>query len=234
RVIKKENLLPSQINEFSDRFGGTALRFEQIPFVQNNHGWFVRLLDQTRDMFILRSHALRQIDEQNAEIGPTEAALGPHHAEDLHGGRTLSAPPNSCGIDKEEPSAVAFERDVDGVARGSRQLADNGAFAVHDKIDKRRFSGVWPPQDGHCCGTLSLERRRFPAGRRGEELLDFAQQIQNPAAVLGADRNASLKTQRVKFCRQRFVLGRVDLVNHQNYWFPCLAQNARHVSVNRR
>ena len=44
---------------------GVSTRLRQIPFVQDDQRWLVRLLHERRDFLILRCHATRSIHNQN-------------------------------------------------------------------------------------------------------------------------------------------------------------------------
>ena len=63
-VIEKKNSLLRIRHEIADRLSLTALCFDEVPFVQNKQRRFARILNQTRDSLVLRSHAAGKIAEQ--------------------------------------------------------------------------------------------------------------------------------------------------------------------------
>src|SRR5882724_1686231 len=113
RVIEKENLLSGFSNKFADRLSLAALRFNEVPLVQNNQRRFARFLDQSGDSFVLRSHAAGKIDNQDTQIGAPNTSFRPHNAEDFNRARELTAPANSSRIDEQKAAAIALVRDID-------------------------------------------------------------------------------------------------------------------------
>ena len=107
-------------------------------------------MNQSRDPFVLSGYAHREIDNENTHIGAANAALCAHHAEHLHRTRMFATAADSRGIDENELSAIALVKNVNGIARRSRQLAHDRALSAHNGIDERGFTDIWPANDRHC------------------------------------------------------------------------------------
>ena len=52
------------------------------------------------------------------------------------------------GVDEEKLLIFLLVRNIDGVARCSRESADNGTLALQNRIDERGFPGIRPTDDG--------------------------------------------------------------------------------------
>src|SRR5213076_1431946 len=105
-----------------------ASRFNQVPFVQNDYGWFSRLLNQSGNSFVLGRYAHCEIDNENTNISAANAAFGAHHAENLSRAGNFPTPADSGSVDKNELPAILLINYVDGVACCTGQFAHNGAF----------------------------------------------------------------------------------------------------------
>src|SRR5436853_7752433 len=125
----------------------SARRSDQIPFVQDNDRRFSRLLDQTRNPFVLCSYAHREIDNENAEVSAANTSLCTHDAENFDRTRMFSTPANSRSVDENELPSMALVKNVNGIAGGSGQFTHNRALAAHNGINKRGFSDVWTAED---------------------------------------------------------------------------------------
>ena len=172
----------SSINSLADCFS-RASRLNQVPFVQDDDGWFSRLLNQSGDPFVLGRYAHRQIDDENTNISAANAAFGTHYAENLSRAGNFPSAADSGSVDENELQAVAFVHYVDGVACCAGQLAYNRAFAAHDGVDKRRFTYIRPTDDRDRDWMLnrSIRLRR---GYGGQVLDDRCQQARGVAVRL--------------------------------------------------
>src|ERR1700686_5551259 len=117
----------------------------------------------------------------------------------------FTAPAHSGGVDEQELATSALIKNIDRVARRSWQFADNRALALHDRIDQRPFSDVWPADDGNANWLrVLIKERRLPGprarsrrfGKRRslrQKLFDLIEQIRNAAIMFGADRDDFFK-----------------------------------------
>src|SRR6476660_1716084 len=104
----RSNLAEERIQKVTDPDG----RLNQIDLVHDNDARFVILLDQPGDLLVLRGDPLHGVDDQRANISPSNAFLRPHHAENFDGGIVFTPRPNSRGVNQDVVLSIAPVGDV--------------------------------------------------------------------------------------------------------------------------
>ncbi len=191
---------------------GRCERGGQIPFVDQDHAAASGLRDQATDAFVLLGHTGCGVHRQHREVAFADTALGAHQPELVNRGLDLAAMFQPGGVDQDIRdllfAAHEGERDIDRVAGGARDLADDGAVALQDGVDQRGLAGVWPADDGdpQCRRFFARHGRRETAGCRIE-------QRGHAVAVDGGNRECLGKPERAEFVRSGRAAAVVHLVD---------------------
>lgn len=167
-VIEEKEFGADALHEFVEEFFSRTFDFDEVPFVDRDDAGLAGFLDLAGDFFVLRGDALCSVDYQDAEIGAADAFFRAHDTEDFDGVIDLTARADTGGVDEDVGLAAALVGDVDGVARGAGDGADEGAAVLEDAIDEGGFADVRATDDGELDGC----RRggRVGRGRRKEGL----------------------------------------------------------------
>src|SRR5207248_8422922 len=112
-----------------------------------------------------------------------DGALRAHHAETFDRAGVFASRAHPGRVDEEKALARAFVKNVDGIARRSRQLAHDRPSVAHDRVDERRFSGVRFPDNGEReRGIFDFRFSIFDWGL-GKKAIDGFKEFRYPAAV---------------------------------------------------
>ncbi|MCG3777427.1 MAG: hypothetical protein JW388_0115 [Nitrospira sp.] len=112
---------------------------QQIPFVDDNDAGFVRGDNFIGDFLFLFGDPIHSIDDEQDDVCAQDGFLGAFDAEEFDGGVHAVFFAQSCGVDEQItlPDAVGhnFEGNIDGVARGASDGADDDAFGLGECVD---------------------------------------------------------------------------------------------------
>lgn len=122
--------------------GGHVLLTGEVPLVDDEDAGFEVVLDLLDDLFIDLGDALDGVEEHEDDIGASDAAFGADESVvfDIVGEAFAFA--DAGGVDGEKGLAVEFETDVDAVAGGAGDFADDHAFGLGEGVDEGAFSDV--------------------------------------------------------------------------------------------
>ena len=107
-----------------------------LEFVDQNDGWFLFFLDHARDLLVLGGDAAGNIDRKDGQVGPANTAFRAHHAEDFNRTGMSGAFAHAGSVDENKVVLALSVRDVDGVASGAGNFADNGALGLGNGVDE--------------------------------------------------------------------------------------------------
>ena len=114
------------------RLAGSATHFsvgivfdEQVPFVHDEDARLVLLGDVIAKLLVDFADPLRGVEEQQHDVGPADAALGPVGAVEIDVGLPALGFADARRVDGDERLAVELEPHVDAVARGAGHFADD-------------------------------------------------------------------------------------------------------------
>ena len=124
-------------------------------------------------MHVLRGHPLRPICDEDRDVRPLECLHRSQERELLDAFVDAAAAADAGRVDEPDVPAAAIDDRVDGVARGPRNVRDDGALLARQPVQEARLPDVGPADDRDTrfagLGRL-LDRRR-------ELLDDRVQQI---------------------------------------------------------
>src|SRR5690606_40401339 len=100
----------------------------RVPFVQTHDQSAACLGDETGDVGILVGNTFARIDQQQHDVGGLDGLQRLDDRELFHGLEDLAPAAQAGGVDQRVATVATLEFDLDGVARGSRQVV--GADAV--------------------------------------------------------------------------------------------------------
>ena len=130
-----------------------------IPFVDRNDTALARLVRQARHLGILIRKANRRVDHDHTDVGSLDSHLSPQDTVTFDGILHLVLSPQTSGVDEGEFSEAVFNRRVNRIARGSRDIGNNAAFLSGNPVDKGAFSDIRLTDHGN---TDFLSLRLFP------------------------------------------------------------------------
>src|ERR1700730_17316557 len=139
----RSNLAEERIQKVANADG----RPNQIDLVHDDDARLVILLDQPGDLLVLGGDPFDGVNDQRADIGPSNAFFRTHHAENFDGGIVFTPRPNSRGVNQDIVLSIAPVWDVDGIPCCYGRLADDGALMLQNRIDQRGFTNVRPSDD---------------------------------------------------------------------------------------
>ena len=203
---------------------------DEVRFVHGDDARFPSVLDEARDLFVLRGHAHFRIDDDAAEVRPFHARLAPHDAENFHGIVHLPARADACGVDEDVAFSPAFVFHIHSVARGAADGRNHRAIRTEDGVGERRFPHIGPPDDGDFDRRFLLR----PIDKFRQSALKVFDKLPDPVVVLRADAQDALKAQFLKLRRQRPVLGVVDFIHRNDDRLPGFAQLPGQHFIHRR
>ncbi|MNJ55846.1 hypothetical protein D3C77_513650 [compost metagenome] len=99
-----------------------------VPFVDDEHGSFPRLIGITGDMLILLDDPFLAINQNEHDIRPLNRFHSAHHTVFLRRFVHLAAFAHSSGIDKHVTLPILLERRIDRIAGRSGEIADDNPF----------------------------------------------------------------------------------------------------------
>ena len=210
-----------------------GLFLDEIPLVDRDDARLFCLLDQPRDLLVLRSHAIHGVNHEAAQVRAADARLAAHDAENLDGIVALPARADAGGINEHVLVLAARVEDVHGVARRAADGRDERALVAEDAIRERGFADIRTPDDRDAQGA-SLFLTRLGRDVRREQFLDFLDEPVRAEIVLGADREQALEAELGEFIRVLPVLRVVYFVHDQNDRLARAAEFFRDVAVNPR
>ena len=114
----------------------------------------------------------------------------------------LAALAQAGGVDQRVAAAIAFEVDLDGVARGAGHVERDHALFAHQGVDQRRLADVGTADDGQLDAVvvLALFGRLFFLGwRLGQVLQREFDQVDDAVTVRRRDGIGLPQTQFVEF-----------------------------------
>ncbi|OIQ75979.1 hypothetical protein GALL_423500 [mine drainage metagenome] len=116
-------------------------------------------------MRFLLGNAILGVDHQHHHVGIIDGLHGLDYGEFLDRLEHLAATPHASGVDNGVFLAVAFQIDIDGIARGARFIECNHTLLTQQRIHQRGFAYIGTADDGHLGGTqagvLNFVRFRF-------------------------------------------------------------------------
>ncbi len=188
-------------------------------------------MDEAGDFFVLRGDASSGIDHEDAEVGSADAGLGAHDAEDFHGIGHFAPGSDAGRIDEEIRIAMPFVGDVDGVAGGSGDIADQGALVFEESVCEGRFPDIWSAYDGDFYGIGGGAFLEWSGWR--EKTLHPSNQGKDAPVVFSADSDVVFEAQLTEFSGMRGMLLHINLVDDQDNRFSNAAQLAGEIAIER-
>ena len=154
-----------------------ALLVGQVPLVERDDQRPAGLLDRGHDPQILLGDRLAGVDDDDADLGPLDRAVGPQAGVVLVTRRLLDPAADTRGVDEAVDLAVDLDQLVDRVDRGPGGVVDHDPLLLGHLVEQARLADVRLADDGHPSrsaldglGIFGVRRagRRAPrpAGRR--------------------------------------------------------------------
>ena len=146
---------------------GVGVLLDQVPLV-DDHDEADALLDHVAGhVRVLRGQPVDGVDDQDGHVRAADGTQRANRREALRR-RTagdLAAAAHAGRIDQPHRDAVPVERGVDGVARGARDVADDGALLAQQRVEQRALADVGTAHDGDAGDRSPGLEQRVGVGR---------------------------------------------------------------------
>src|SRR5687768_15568431 len=124
-------------------------------------------------------------------------------------------------------------RDVDGIASGSGDRADERAVIAQDGVNERRFADVRSADDGNGERPLRVTALLRAGGSARKQSLDRGDEFRGAAIVFRADRKFGREAELTEFGGVWAVLVDIDFVDDEEDWPAGPSQPARELRIDR-
>ena len=145
---------------------------EQVPLVEQDDERAAAFDGEVRDLLVLLGNARGRVDHEQGHIGAIDRAQAADHGvvlDVLVDGALLA---DARGVDHAVALAVALDHRVDGVARGARDVAHDGAIVADHLVEERGLAGVGAPDDGNAQGVGLVLLLARVLGQKGDDLVE--------------------------------------------------------------
>ena len=186
---------------------------EEVPLVEEYHQGTAALDREISNLLVLLRHARGGVDDEQRDVRAIDSAEPSDHGVvlDILIDRALLT--DARGIDHAITLAVALDNRVDGIARGTGDIAHDGAVIADHLIEERGLAGVRSADDGDAqrIGLVVLVARVL--GQQGDDLVE---QVAGAVAVQGGDGDGVTHAQGVELPKAVVLTGGiVELVDEQ-------------------
>lgn len=252
-VIEKEEVLLHPAGEFGEGghflfgpavFFGAAFHFlvagffdffrDQVPFVDDDDAGFAGLDDFAANLFVLPKDARFGVENKDDDVGAGDGILRAFDAEEFDGVIDAAFLADASRIDEQVTLANAFgfdfEGNVDGVASGAGNGADDDAFGFGEGVDDGRFANVGAANDGEFHRVTVIAFIAFPFRN---ELESGLHELGNAAAVNRAHGKNGVDAEAGKIGSGRFRAISINFVNGEENRFAGDAEAAGDFLVER-
>ena len=208
----------------------------EVELVHDEEAGFALLEDELGDFAVLHFGAVGAVDDEEAEVGAFDALEGLLDAVDFDGGVDFGAAADAGGVDELVVAAVEGGVDVEGVAGGAGDFADDGALLAEDGVDEGGFAGVRAADDGDFEGAdvfagFGFGGLAFGFGFEVEAVADGFDEEVDADAVDGADFGLLGEAEFAEFASAKAAAGGVGLIADEDDGFAGFAEDAGEFGV---
>ena len=184
--------------------------------------------DRPRELLIEARKGLAHVQEQQRDIGAANGLIAARQREVLDRVGHLASAVNARGIHQGQRPPLPFKVDVDRIARGARDLADDDALLPEHRVHERRLAGVASAEHGDP-QTLLIDH--FAGGWRQQRGQLFEQRVDALALLRRQQRAPSPDPSRSNSARLRSQSRLSALFANSRTVAPGPAQQASHLLI---
>ncbi len=179
------------------------------------------------DFFVLPKDAAFGVEDEDDDVGAGDGVFGAFDAEEFDGVIDASFLADAGGVDEDVTLANAggfdFEGDIDGVAGGAGDGADDDAVGLGEGVDDGGFADIGAADDGEFEGVTVVA---FVAFAFGDEFEGGVHEAVDAAAVDGADGENGFEAEAGEVGGAKFGAVGIDFVDGEENRFAGSAEAA--------
>ena len=207
------------------------LELRDVPLREHEDGRRVRAARHVGHVQILLGDALGGVDQDERDVGAASGLERAHLAPELHLLALRAVAPQAGRVDQAVDAVAALEADVDRVARRARDLGDDRALLVAERVQERRLADVRAAEDGDAdLVRRALDVRRVQGAQARDDLVE---QVARGDAVQRREGERLTDAQLVVLEREIVAARVVELVRDQQHRHVRAAQAVRQLQVGR-
>ena len=144
-IAHRRKIVMQVINPFFSGHGANQL----VPLIDNKNTWFVLLTNVISKLLVNFADPLSGVKKQKNDVGAANATLSPVGTKKINIVLPASGAPQTGGIDGDKSLPIKFKSDVNAVARGTGDFADNHPLGPHERVYKGAFTNIPSANDGY-------------------------------------------------------------------------------------